>query len=259
MDIHKPKAAHSWREFLIEIGTIICGILIALGLEQGVEWLHWREKVEAAEVRLNKELGRAYAYAFERTSIGGCLDRRLSLLKNKVLEGSLHWTPLPPMTHPTMGQRAYVIPSRPYRDAVWKSALADGTAAHMEAGVVNNYSNEYTQIAVLSDYTSAEYTDMGLLNVLNNHIEILPSDRFGLVSRLEQMQVRNAFVLLVAHQIMMRTKTIAHVDETKAQNWLLTRSNTYKACFDLGLLEPGAPPPRLETDGSDDAQLEILR
>jgi hypothetical protein len=35
MDIHSPKAAHSIREFLIEIGTIICGILIALGLERG--------------------------------------------------------------------------------------------------------------------------------------------------------------------------------------------------------------------------------
>ena len=33
MEIHKPKAAHSVREFLIEIGTIVCGILIALGLE----------------------------------------------------------------------------------------------------------------------------------------------------------------------------------------------------------------------------------
>jgi hypothetical protein len=37
MEIHKPKAAHNVREFLIEIGTIVCGILIALGLEQAVE------------------------------------------------------------------------------------------------------------------------------------------------------------------------------------------------------------------------------
>ncbi len=37
MDIHKPKAIHSWREFLKELGTIVLGILIALGLEQAVE------------------------------------------------------------------------------------------------------------------------------------------------------------------------------------------------------------------------------
>ncbi len=43
MEIHKPKAVHRWREFLIEIGTITFGILIALGLEQGIEALHWHE------------------------------------------------------------------------------------------------------------------------------------------------------------------------------------------------------------------------
>ena len=37
MEIHKPKAAHSWREFLVEIGTIVIGILIALGLEQEMQ------------------------------------------------------------------------------------------------------------------------------------------------------------------------------------------------------------------------------
>jgi hypothetical protein len=50
MDIHKPKAAHSLREFVIEIGTIICGILIALSLEQGLELAHERKiSVEARD------------------------------------------------------------------------------------------------------------------------------------------------------------------------------------------------------------------
>ena len=56
MDIHKPKAAHSWREFLIEIGTIICGILIALGLEQVVESVHRGSEVREAREALHKEL-----------------------------------------------------------------------------------------------------------------------------------------------------------------------------------------------------------
>ncbi len=56
MDIHKPKAAHSWREFLTEIGTIVCGILIALGLEQLVVRAEWAHKVEAAETAMLHEL-----------------------------------------------------------------------------------------------------------------------------------------------------------------------------------------------------------
>ena len=68
MDIHKPKAAHSWREFLIEIGTIICGILIALGLEQVVESAHRGSEVREAREALRKELStnlQALIYAFE--------------------------------------------------------------------------------------------------------------------------------------------------------------------------------------------------
>jgi hypothetical protein len=37
MDIHKPKPIHNFREFLSEIGVIVCGVLIALILEQAVE------------------------------------------------------------------------------------------------------------------------------------------------------------------------------------------------------------------------------
>lgn len=58
MDIHKPKAAHSWREFLVEIGTIICGILIALALEQAVEAGRIRREVSEAREALHAEMSR---------------------------------------------------------------------------------------------------------------------------------------------------------------------------------------------------------
>ena len=56
MDIHKPKAAHSWREFAVEIGTIICGILIALMLEQVVEAVHRNVEVKETREALRAEL-----------------------------------------------------------------------------------------------------------------------------------------------------------------------------------------------------------
>jgi hypothetical protein len=40
MHVHKPKPVHGWRELALEIGTIICGIVIALGLEQVIEARH---------------------------------------------------------------------------------------------------------------------------------------------------------------------------------------------------------------------------
>lgn len=56
MDIHKPKPAHTMREFLVEIGTIICGILIALTLEQVVEGFHRNAEMREAREALQEEM-----------------------------------------------------------------------------------------------------------------------------------------------------------------------------------------------------------
>ena len=37
MEIHKPHAAKTWREFTVELATITAGILTALTLEQVIE------------------------------------------------------------------------------------------------------------------------------------------------------------------------------------------------------------------------------
>ena len=84
MDIHRPKAAHSIREFLIEIGTIICGILIALGLEQAVEWIHVRSEVAEQRERLHGELSQLLGAAKARSELEPCIGRRLGELR-KVL------------------------------------------------------------------------------------------------------------------------------------------------------------------------------
>ena len=81
MDIHKPKAAHSIREFLVEIGTIICGILIALGLEQAVEWSHWQERVRQTREQLNREVSNNVESATLWLSAAPCLDQQLAKIE----------------------------------------------------------------------------------------------------------------------------------------------------------------------------------
>jgi hypothetical protein len=45
LDVHPPhEAAHSWKDFLIHIATIVVGLLIAVGLEQTVEFFHHRHE-----------------------------------------------------------------------------------------------------------------------------------------------------------------------------------------------------------------------
>jgi hypothetical protein len=56
LDVHPPHAAaHSWKDFFVHIATISVGLLIAIGLEQTVEWLHHRQQLrEAREQRVMK-------------------------------------------------------------------------------------------------------------------------------------------------------------------------------------------------------------
>lgn len=78
MEIHKPKAAHNLREFLVEIGTITCGILIALGLEQAVEAAHWREAVSEAREALHQEIATNDVYLAERVASATCIDTHIA-------------------------------------------------------------------------------------------------------------------------------------------------------------------------------------
>ncbi len=64
LDVHPAHhAASTWREFFIPIATIVLGLLIAVGLEQTVEYVHHRRELRNAreELRLEVEQDRAIA------------------------------------------------------------------------------------------------------------------------------------------------------------------------------------------------------
>jgi len=57
LDVHPPhEAVHGWRDFFIHLATITIGLLIALGMEGCVEWMHHRNLVHEVEVSLHDEI-----------------------------------------------------------------------------------------------------------------------------------------------------------------------------------------------------------
>jgi hypothetical protein len=54
LDVHPPQhTPHTWRDFFIHIATIVLGLVIAIGLEQMVEYIHHgREVAETREALL---------------------------------------------------------------------------------------------------------------------------------------------------------------------------------------------------------------
>lgn len=75
MHFHKLKPAHGWRDFLGEIGIIVIGVLIALGAEQVVEAVRWREEVGSLRLALDHELGRDLGVYAEEMAQRRCVDR----------------------------------------------------------------------------------------------------------------------------------------------------------------------------------------
>ena len=59
MDVHPVHGSiHSLRDFFLHLLTITIGILIALGLEGVVQWMHYRHLVHMAETNLLIEIDR---------------------------------------------------------------------------------------------------------------------------------------------------------------------------------------------------------
>jgi hypothetical protein len=133
MDIHKPKAAHNWHEFLIEIGTIVCGILIALSLEQAIEWFHWRHEVSEAKAAIHDDLVLATVFAEERLARKACSDAYLDSLAAAVAASPAQWTPRPFVYCGLPHKTVYTGYWRPWPTEVWQTVENGGTVSHFDA------------------------------------------------------------------------------------------------------------------------------
>jgi hypothetical protein len=56
LDVHSPhEVVHTWKDFFIHIATIVVGLLIAIGLEQAVEYFHHRHQASEMAEMLREE------------------------------------------------------------------------------------------------------------------------------------------------------------------------------------------------------------
>jgi len=57
LDVHPPhQPVHNWKDFLIHMSAICLGLLIAIGLEQSVEYFHHRHQASEARASIQQEL-----------------------------------------------------------------------------------------------------------------------------------------------------------------------------------------------------------
>ena len=176
MHIHLPKPLHGWREFLGEVGIIVIGVLIALGLEQAVEAWHWHTKVDHAVAGLSFEVAETMGQAQERLNVASCVERRLDELAS-ILESASRRRQLPALG------RVGVPPVRTYSTGVWQSTLAGQTAEHLTDDQRTAYSVIYGFAELLSTtnrHELDEWTRLATMSGPGRKLEAAQADALRL-------------------------------------------------------------------------------
>lgn len=117
-----PKPLHGWREFAGEVGIIVLGVLIALGVEQIASAVRDRTSARQAREAVFAEIKQNLSYMKARMATQNCVERRLDeiavVLANSG-DGAL--APQPKW----IGQPAIWFNS----DERWQAATASGRAS----------------------------------------------------------------------------------------------------------------------------------
>lgn len=149
IDIHVPQATHTWKDFWIHLGTITIGLLLAISLEQGVEWmhhLHQRHELEAslrAEGDVNKvriEIDAARYDCYMTWLLGLHEDIRKMLATGGKANLPYREDPLCPLL---LEGRPYTGSSIALESAVWDTANADSRLALLPDDEAHAYSFLY--------------------------------------------------------------------------------------------------------------------
>lgn len=136
MHFHLPKPLHGWREFAGEVGIIVLGVLIALGAEQMVEAIHWKNEVRDARRALDTESAYNLGAIAKRREEAPCIDRRLREIRQMLSNGK-SW--LTSNSSRSIGQPQLWRP----RTNVWQAAMAGQVAEHMPLETRVDYAQLY--------------------------------------------------------------------------------------------------------------------
>jgi len=158
LDVHAPhQAIHAWKDFLVHIIAITIGLLIAVGLEQAVEYVHHRHQREKIEQQMRMVLSDNISSDTEDLKRLASMRSALAALRSDI-EGRLR-----ERTHEikatlsgnSIATQIVVTPSM----APYESAKESGTVALLPVEHIRIYNRFYFQrqllVTVLQNWQSA--------------------------------------------------------------------------------------------------------
>lgn len=136
MEVHPPHSPiHSVKDFMLHLLAITIGLLIALGLEATMEWIHHRHQAAEARKNIAQEIRDNQQNLTRELSALPTEETQLDKLLDVVSEEENGGKAKP-------DQRLVWVVIR-LNDASWSTAFTTGAVEHMDYDEVRRYSQLY--------------------------------------------------------------------------------------------------------------------
>jgi hypothetical protein len=160
LDVHPPhESAHTWRDFLIHIATIVVGLIIAIGLEQSVELIHHHHQLQKAREELRDELNANRRGAATQLD---CVHQVQSELRADMALLLAHRATSQPLTAKLNFDWSF----RRSRSAAWNTNKQSGALDLMPHPELAHYDYTFTVGQVVMDSSESWETELEIANAI---------------------------------------------------------------------------------------------
>lgn len=182
------------------MGIIVVGVLIALGAEQVVEWVHRNDLQREARETIGDEIRQNLDSFRRRSEVQQCIDRRLGEIEGFILARQ-SLTALP---RPLWVGRPQVWT---VTDSRWNAATSGARTALLSASQQAEYGDVYDGLKTFDGAQAIEQLAWAHLRVLETLPSIDPISRSNLVQALHEARYANFRIKVAAVQAQERAHT----------------------------------------------------
>lgn len=204
LDVHPPHASPlTWRDFLLHIATITVGLLIAIGLEQTVEYFHHRQQVSETRRALLLEQKKDTEFFALETDL---LRDQAPVYRTDlaILIYLRDHSGAPPATWP--GVLDWRWHGAYYLEAGWVTAQTDGVVEHMPAREAQNFDDIYRR---LRELYATENAEAHALEEARRILFLYPQPERATAQVLDEA-IRSMSDVLVLHSRVARIQTLIY-------------------------------------------------
>ncbi len=157
LDVHPPDhAIHGKRDFFIHLLTITVGLLIALGLEAGVEALHHRGERREAEAALREEI------THNRDTLTR-MQKETDRERNDLINVLGYLKDLREGKPGDANVLNFTFNVDPLDSAAWQTASTTGALSYIDGAKLQRYSEAYQSQHVLEAAIAAAFSHEDVL------------------------------------------------------------------------------------------------